>query len=198
MLALAEEKARARGLRNISFQAADAERLPFPDAHFDLVTGRLSLMYCPRPDQALREAYRVLKPAGRAVFLVWGPPGQNAYLASLMGPFAKRGLLPPPQPGAPSPFRFATAGTLSDALRAVGFQQVTEEVHQVVLTWPGSVEQWLSGVPEISPTFQQLTASLPSEQLAPVLDEVRAAAQQYATGQQIIFPAVAIIGSGSR
>jgi SAM-dependent methyltransferase len=198
MLAVAEEKARTRGLANLRVQVADAESLPFPDGAFDVVTGRLSLMLCPTPERALQEAYRVLRPGGRAVYLVWGPVEQNAYFASVMGPFAKRGLLPAPPPGAPGPFRFAPAGTLEAALHGQGFAQVSEAPHRVVLPWPTPVDRWLESVPELGPTFQRVLASVPLAQRGDILREVRTAAETYRAGQQIHFPVVAIVGSGTR
>src|SRR5262245_42318632 len=43
MLAAAERFAGERGAANVTFQVADAEALPFPDASFDLVTNRIAL-----------------------------------------------------------------------------------------------------------------------------------------------------------
>jgi ubiquinone/menaquinone biosynthesis C-methylase UbiE len=49
--------------------AADAQRLPFPTAHFDSVVGTLVFCSIPDPQQALAEIRRVLKPGGR-LFLI--------------------------------------------------------------------------------------------------------------------------------
>ncbi len=59
--------------RQVEAFRADAEKLTaVGDRTFDLVTCALGLMYCPNPLNALREAFRVLLPGGRAVFAVWG------------------------------------------------------------------------------------------------------------------------------
>ncbi|MCD6041684.1 MAG: ubiE [Burkholderiales bacterium] len=55
----------------------DAERLPFPTAHFDCVTVGFGLRNMSHKDVALAEMARVLKPGGRLVVLefskVWKP-----------------------------------------------------------------------------------------------------------------------------
>ena len=55
----------------------DAERLPFPSAHFDCVTVGFGLRNMTHKDAALGEMARVLKPGGRLVVLefskVWKP-----------------------------------------------------------------------------------------------------------------------------
>lgn len=74
MLARAEAAAAEAGATNISFVEAEASRLPFPDAGFDLVTSRTAFHHFPDPDKALSEIDRVLKPGGRFVLEdVFGP-----------------------------------------------------------------------------------------------------------------------------
>ncbi len=48
----------------VSFQVADAEALPFPDASFARVLALGLLEHCARPDMVLAEARRVLQPGG--------------------------------------------------------------------------------------------------------------------------------------
>ena len=57
--------AQERGLSNITFEPADAESLPFPDADFDLVMCRIAAHHFSDPGQAMREMARVCKPGGR-------------------------------------------------------------------------------------------------------------------------------------
>ena len=47
----------------------DAERLPFPDAHFDVVSVAFGLRNMTHKDQALAEMNRVLKPGGKLLVL---------------------------------------------------------------------------------------------------------------------------------
>ena len=47
----------------------DAEKLPFPDQHFDLVSVAFGLRNMTHKDQALREMCRVLKPRGKLLVL---------------------------------------------------------------------------------------------------------------------------------
>lgn len=60
----------------------DAERLPFPDGHFDLVTVAFGLRNMTHKDQALAEMRRVLRPGGKLLVLEFSrvaPPLQAAY-----------------------------------------------------------------------------------------------------------------------
>lgn len=61
-------QARARGLANASFQAADAHRLPWPAQSFDVVVGRAILHHLDLP-AATRELVRVLRPGGELFFV---------------------------------------------------------------------------------------------------------------------------------
>ena len=78
----ATASAQALGLEaRCRFQRGEAERLPFPDASFDLVTCQTLLMHLPDPGRGLREMLRVLRPGGllvanepanRAGITLWG------------------------------------------------------------------------------------------------------------------------------
>ncbi len=70
MLAVGRERAarRPRG-EFLAFTEANAESLPFPDRSFDAATVAFGIRNVPRIEQALAEAYRVLRPGGRFVCL---------------------------------------------------------------------------------------------------------------------------------
>jgi SAM-dependent methyltransferase len=69
MLAQVQKTAAARGIANIETQQAPAESLPFAAATFDFVLCRFTAHHWHDLDAGLREARRVLKPGGTAVFI---------------------------------------------------------------------------------------------------------------------------------
>ncbi len=69
MLEVVASTAAERGLSNITTQQAAAEYLPFEDARFDIVLCRFTTHHWQDMEAGLREARRVLKPGGFAVFV---------------------------------------------------------------------------------------------------------------------------------
>ena len=67
---LARKRFQVSGLRG-EFRVADAERLDFPDASFDLVYSHGVLHHTPDIEAAVREIHRVLKTGGRAMVMLY-------------------------------------------------------------------------------------------------------------------------------
>lgn len=78
MLAAVASPAAERGIGNISVRQAAAEALPFPDADFDLVLCRFTTHHWQDRDAGLRQARRVLKPGGHAIFIDTVAPADPA------------------------------------------------------------------------------------------------------------------------
>jgi SAM-dependent methyltransferase len=68
-----------------SVQTADAEELPFEDETFDLVVARGVLMYTPRPQRAVDEIHRVLRPGGEMLAMLHNRYSWFAILALTSG-----------------------------------------------------------------------------------------------------------------
>lgn len=76
---------------DLTFVQGDAEKLPFGDAEFDAVTISFGLRNVQRPQVAIAEMRRVLKPGGRVVICEFSRPplavlraGYHAYLRYVM------------------------------------------------------------------------------------------------------------------
>ena len=85
MVALASEKARSRGIRNVSFREGDAEDLPFPDESFDIVLCNHGLVHTTDRKKALQEMHRVLNRNGRLALSVWGTPDKACVIGIVAG-----------------------------------------------------------------------------------------------------------------
>lgn len=68
MLETAREFLQSEGIKNVQFQVADAENLPFADNSFDRATCRIAPHHFPNVTQFVQEVVRVLKPGG--IFLL--------------------------------------------------------------------------------------------------------------------------------
>ena len=65
MLAKARAAATAMGVGNVEFLEGEAERLPFPDASFDVIVSNGVIDLIPDKDAVFAELFRVLTPGGR-------------------------------------------------------------------------------------------------------------------------------------
>ena len=153
MLATLKTNAQRLDLK-VKTKPADAERLPFADASFDLVFGHAVLHHIPDLDRAFREFARVLAPSGRIVFA--GEPsrygdrlaGVPKRAAGALAPLWRRAIgarpAPPAEGGAPDAalegfvdvHAFAPA-ELSLTARSAGFEEVRVSGEELLANWFG-------------------------------------------------------------
>ncbi len=75
MLKVGRSRLVDRGLiGNLRYAQANAECLPFPDNHFDLITIAFGLRNVTDKDKALGSMFRILKPGGRLLVLEFSKP----------------------------------------------------------------------------------------------------------------------------
>lgn len=65
MLVAAEKFIKGNGHKNVEFKIGDAEKLPFPESVFDIVTCRIAPHHFPDVKKFVEEVHRVLKPNGQ-------------------------------------------------------------------------------------------------------------------------------------
>ena len=197
LLAIAAERARQRGLANLTTQQADAQQLPFLDEQFDLATSRFGVMFFPDTQRALTELRRVLKPGARACFAVWGSKDQP-YFASTIGVVHRHVGGPFLEPKGPDPFRFSRPGSLSEALSQSGFSSVHEEARTVPWTWPGPPEEAWEQQRAIATPFLPMFNRVPTDAWPNINQEVHAAIRHHEKNGAIEFGATVVLASGRK
>ncbi len=178
MLEFAREKAATQGIRNITFQKADAEELHFPDASFDAVTVRFGLMFMPEPQACLKKAYRVLKPGGQFVGACWSAPKENLWASLPMGIIRKELGMDPPPPGSPGLFAFADPARLESIMRETGFHHVSVEPVAVRMAEFDSGAEYFEWLRELAGPIALLFLQIPENRQ----QAVRAEIERQATG----------------
>ena len=125
LVAAGNERARAEGLSNVTFQEGDASNLAgLDDSSFDLVVSIFGAMFAPRPNDVASEMVRVARPGGRIIMGNW-IPGDPTLVAQILK--ISSAYTPPPPEGFVSPMtwgdeqqvreRFEAAGISPDRIR---------------------------------------------------------------------------------
>lgn len=197
MLDVARRNARAAGAGDrLSFRVADAEELPFEANAFDAVTSRMGAMFFVDFARALAHIRRVLKPGGRVAFAVWGPQDRSLFFRTLVEPFTRYFTPPSPPPDAPQPFRFAQAGSLSNALRDAGFSGVQERTSVMPMPWYGPPEENWNAFDELaSPAWIEYLSE--SERRA-ALDEVMLRLRALYDGEAVRLESAVVLASAAK
>ncbi len=91
MVARAQRRAEHLGL-SVDLHLADIQALPYPDARFDTVTAACVFCSVADPVRGLREAARVLRPAGQVLLYEHVRPDNAALgkLTDLLSPLTRR------------------------------------------------------------------------------------------------------------
>jgi ubiquinone/menaquinone biosynthesis C-methylase UbiE len=155
----ARELARAEGLRNVTFEHADAQVHRFPHERFDLAISRFGTMFFDDPGAAFANISRALRPAGRLVMMVWQAHERNEWdvaihqsLAGPAGPVAAASA-------GPDPFSLADPPAVKQILEAAGFADVAfTDVHEPVYYGPdvATALDWVRGFTCTSDVLKRL------------------------------------------
>jgi SAM-dependent methyltransferase len=137
----------------VDFKEGDVEALPYGNASFDVVLSQFGHMFAPRPEVAIAEMLRVLKPGGTIAFSTWPPEHFVGQMFSLVAKHVPPppGVAPPPQWGDPNVVRQRLSEAVTDvffdrgvmtfpALSPQHYRKVVEETLGPVVKLVGSLQ----------------------------------------------------------
>ena len=159
----------------IDWHEGDVEKLPFADVSFDAVLSQFGHIFAPRPEVAIAEMLRVLKPGGTIAFSTWPPElfiGRMFALVSAYMPPPPPGVSPPPLWGDPNIVR----QRLGAAVKGIVFDRATMLVSALSPQHHRAVTERTAG-PMVK-LVESLTASDPAK-LAAFRREYDALASEY-------------------
>lgn len=178
----------------IEFREGDAEALPFEGASFDAAVMNFGMLHLARPDEAIVEARRVLRPGGRYAFTVWAGPDQAVGFGMTLRAIEALGNPHVPLPDGPPFFRFSDPVGTRATLEQTGFTDV--EVKELPLIWRlssagAAFEAFSRGGVR---TAAVLRAQTP-DALAAIREEVTREVERYKVGGGYEMPMPAMLAS---
>jgi ubiquinone/menaquinone biosynthesis C-methylase UbiE len=137
----------------VRFQVADAEALPFEDAHFDAVPSTFGVMFAPEQGKAAAELARVCRPGGRIGLANWTPDSMVGQMFKVLGRHLPppAGLQPPARWGVEAHLHTLfgeTAAAIQVTPRLFNFRyRSAEHFVEVFRTWYGPVHKAFAALP---------------------------------------------------
>lgn len=118
---------------DIEFWEGDAQNLPFQDASFDRVLANFALLHLADPEQACREACRVLRPRGKFAFTVWAEAKDNPYAQLIDEAINAHANLSVKIPSGPPYYLYKTEEEFREAMKRAGFggASMTHVIHKI-------------------------------------------------------------------
>ncbi len=190
MVEVGRRRADELGLQNIEHRVLDAEDLDLPDASMDGAICRFGYMLMVDPGKALSETRRVLRPGGRLVFAVWREAERNPWVAVPGEMFVRRGIAPPPEPGAPGMFALARDEDIEELLGGVGF--ATWRIEDVPVRFVATdIDDYIAGARETGGFFARAWETATEDERDQMRAELDAAFAAYSVDLGLELPGMA-------
>lgn len=183
---------------SIDFIEGDAEDLQkYQDASFDAVGMNFGIVHLGQPGNALKAAYRVLKPGGVLAFTAWRQPKEAIGFALVLQAVETFGNPNVELPSAPPLFFYSEPENCKKALIQCGF--VNPNIQVISQTWE------LHSPDELFEAFFRGTARTAgllkgqsAEQLTAIRMAIRNSASNYTLQGKITLPMPAMVAWGTK
>ena len=116
---------------NVSYQAADAQDLPFEDDSFDLVVCQFGVMFYPDRVKGNAEARRVLRDGGRYIAVIWDSLDRSEPAAEIAKAVAGQFPDDPPSFLSRVPWGYSDTSKIEADLKAAGFDDIAIDTVEV-------------------------------------------------------------------
>jgi len=181
----------------VDFQEGDAEALAFPDGSFDAVVMNFGMLHLARPERAMAEAARVLKPAGRYAFTVWAKPDEAVGFGVILNAIQSHGKLEVQLPEGPPFFRFSDPAECDRALRSAGFLGVRVTHHPQIWRFQAA-DDLFDAIYNGGVRVKAILRAQSDEALQAIRTAARDTTQQYMHNGVIELSMPAILASASK
>lgn len=188
VLKVATLVAEQEGFTNITTQVMNAEQLDLADETFDAVICRFGLSLLDY-HKVLSESLRVLKPGRRLAAVDASTPDRHPFISMPLAIAAKYGVT---TPVSPNPFSLGKSGVFEQALKEVGFHDISVQAVPLQLHI-ASKDTFL----QVHPVMQMIK-QLNQQDQQRVREEIKQALNQFEGPQDLTFPMEVLLGVGKR
>ena len=191
MVEVARRNGESRGAANVEYKVLDAEKMDLDDDSVDAAVCRFGYMLMADPAQALKETRRVLRDGGALAFAVWIGPDRNPWYGTPGMALVQRGVIPPPEPGAPGIAALAEPDRIRELVTAAGFSEPGLEEIPFEFHYADADDYWDSIIRLAGPLAQAVESQPEDEQAAIRAAIVENVAQFRADDGSYTMPAAA-------
>jgi SAM-dependent methyltransferase len=196
MLEAARRRGAELGVTNVEYRVIDAERIALEEDSVDGVICRFGYMLMADPAAALAETRRVLRPGGRLVLGVWGPPERNPFFTAIAMTLVERGHMPAPDPTGPGIFSMGSEERTSALLEAARFSEVRTEQIPVGFEIP-DIDEYLSVIADTAGPVALVLRGLSAADREAVKAQTEAALERFAGDEGYRIPGLALAAVAS-
>jgi SAM-dependent methyltransferase len=191
MLALAQSR-----VPDGEFRAMSATDLGLRDASVDAVVANFVLLHIGRPERAVAEAARVLRPGGRAAFTVWDIGALNRALGVFLEVADAARFDAAAVPAGPDALTYADRPRFAELLQGAGLVDV--RVSSVSWTFTVGAEEWWNGVLASTPRTGAMFLGRSADAMTRARATYDDLVELYQRGSTLELPAAAVLAVGTR